>query len=185
METMSSTSQDHARPDRHALAEPADPATTPPAGERAARRAGDRADQRSQVPDRALTLLLLAAERDVRVGLTVNVGGVVVSGTLIGSLAYFRAFADRFASATGGTEMHESFADAFRGLFDDTADQTRGDRRQPPDPQAYEQSAAFLHLEDARYVTAAGLLPQGRFGVLWRCAVSEVTGWSVGELIAH
>jgi hypothetical protein len=129
-----------------------------------------------------LNLLLLAAERDVRIGLTVSVGGVVVSGTLIGTLAYCRALADQFASAAGGTDMDESLADSFRDLVDDAAGVAGGDRRQPPDAAAYEQSVAFLHLADARYVGATGLLPIGRHGVLWRCPVADVTGWSLGDL---
>lgn len=137
---------------------------------------------RSRPSDRALNLLLLAAERDVRVGLTVNVDGVVVSGTLIGTLAYCRALADQFASDAGGTEMDELFADSFRDLVDDAASVAGGDRRFPPDAAAYEQSVGFLHLADARYATASGLLPHGRNGVLWRCAVSDVSGWSLGDL---
>jgi hypothetical protein len=180
---MSTRTPDHTHPDREP-ATPADGSTSD--GEGHGRRASDRRQPEAPGPhpDRALALLLLAAERDVRVGLTVTVGSTVVTGTLIGTIAYFRAFADRFTSATGRTEMHEDFADAFRGLFDETVDQTRGDRRSPPDPEAYEQTAAFVHLEDARYVTATGLLPQGRYGVLFRCPVSDLTGWSVGELIA-
>ncbi|HEX3157649.1 MAG TPA: hypothetical protein VHQ45_03985 [Gemmatimonadaceae bacterium] len=131
-----------------------------------------------------LDLLLLAAERDdVHVGLTVMVDGVVVSGTLIGTLAYCQALADHFASAAGGTRMDTAFAEGFRELVDDAAGVAWGDRRHPPDPAAYEQSVAFLHLADARYVSAAGLLPQGRHGVLWRCAVADVRSWSLGELV--
>lgn len=139
--------------------------------------------RRRRAPDRMLALLLLAAERDIRIGLTVDVGGGVVTGTLIGTLAYCRALADQFVSTTGNTEMDEGFAESFRDLVDDAAGIARGDRRHPPDAAAYEQSVGFLHLEDARYVTPAGLLPQGRHGVLWRCPVSAVSSWSVGDLI--
>ena len=135
--------------------------------------------------DRALSLLLLAAERDVRVPMSITVDGVVVSGTLIGTLAYYRAFADQFTSAFGVTEMTEGFADAFRDLVDEAAELARGDRRDPPDPAAYEGAVAFVHLEEARYLGHAGVLPHGRHGVLWRCPVSHITGWSVGELLGR
>lgn len=133
--------------------------------------------------DRALNLLLLAAERDNRVGLSVTVDGVVITGTLIGSLAYYRALADRFVSAQGGTMMDEQLATSFSDLMDEAARIARGDRRQPPDPVAYEHAVAFLHLEDARYLSPAGVLPSGRTGLLWRCPVSEVSAWSMGDLV--
>lgn len=132
--------------------------------------------------DRMLNVLLKAAEREVRIGLTVTVGGIVVTGTLIGTLAYCRALADQFASSAGGTDMDDLFADSFRDLVDDAAGVARGDRRDPPDAVSYEQSVGFLHLADARYVGASGLLPHGRHGILWRCPVSDVSGWSMGDL---
>ncbi len=140
---------------------------------------------RSRPNDRMLNVLLLAAEREVRLGVTVTVEGVVVTGTLIGTLAYCRALADQFASSTGGTEMDDLFAESFRDLVDDAAGMARGDRRDPPDANSYARSVTFLHLSDARYVGASGLLPHGRNGILWRCAVSDVSSWSIGDLTSR
>lgn len=149
-----------------------------------ARRAADGAEP-GRPADRALTLLLLAAERDLHVGMTVSAGGVVVSGTLVGTVAYGRALADHFVSAMGGTTMDEGLADALRALMDDADDVSHGDRRATPDPAAYERSVSFVHLSDARVVHGGTVLPNGRRGVLWRCRADEVTGWSLGELIPH
>lgn len=132
--------------------------------------------------DRMLNLLLMAAERDVRVGITVTVEGVVVSGTLIGTLAYCRALADEFTSSSGGTNMDELFAESFDDMVDNAAGIAAGDRRNPPDAASYEQAVRFLHLADARFAVPSGMLPLGRRGVLWRCPVSDVTGWSLGDL---
>ncbi len=132
-----------------------------------------------------LNLLLLAAEREVRLGVTVTVDGVVVTGTLIGTLAYCRALADQFASSTGGTEMDDMFAESFRDLVDDAAGVARGDRRDPPDAASYARSVTFLHLSDARYVGPSGLLPLGRNGLLWRCPVSDISSWSIGDLTSR
>ncbi len=151
-----------------------------PSGRRAADGAGRGGRPRST--DRMLQLLLLAAEREVRVGLTVTVGHVTVTGSLIGTLTYCRALADQFTTAAGGTGMDETFADAFRGLVDEAYGVAHGDRRHPADAAAYEQAVGFLHLADARYVTASGLLPAGRRGVLWCCRVDDVTSWSMSDL---
>ncbi len=156
------------------------PGTSTPSGRRAADGAGR--GGRPRTTDRMLQLILLAAERDVRVGMTVIAGGVMVTGSLIGTLAYCRALADRFTTGAGGTGMDETFADAFRGLVDEAYGVAQGDRRQPADAAAYEQSICFVHLDDARYVTASGMLPVGRRGVLWCCRVDDVTSWSLADL---
>ncbi|GJG89295.1 hypothetical protein tb265_44760 [Gemmatimonadetes bacterium T265] len=137
---------------------------------------------RPRAADRMLQLLLLAAERDVRVGLTVAAGNVVVTGALVGTVAYCRAVADQFTTIAGGTGMDETFADAFRSLVDEAYGVAQGDRRYPADATAYEQAVGFVHLADARYLTGSGLLPAGRHGVLWCCRVDDVTSWSLADL---
>lgn len=153
------------------------------------RRAADRrgvgaGEGRFRRPDRALHLLLLAAEREARLGVTVCSGGVVVSGRLVSTKSYARALADHFASATGATAMDPVFAEAFGELVDDATDVAQGDRRATPDAAAYELAVGFIHLMEARIVSGAGVLPHGRHGVLWRCRVEDVDGWAVGEAAA-
>jgi hypothetical protein len=156
------------------------PASAP--GRRAADVPGGRAAS-AKATDRTLNLLLHAAERDVRIGLTVAIDGLVVSGTLVGTVAYCRALADQFIADAGGTGMDEEFAESFHALVDDAYGAAHGDRRQPSDPDAYDQAVQFVHLADARYVNGSEILPHGRRGVLWRGRACDVTGWSLGELI--
>ena len=165
-------------PDGHADGQGAAP--QPPA-----RRASDpRASGGAARPaDRTLALLLHAAERGMHIGLTVaTVDGVTITGTLVGTVDYCRALADQFTAIEGGTVMDEAFAEAFRTLVDDAHGIAQGDRRSNPDAAAFEQAVTFLHLIEARYVSAATFLPHGRHGVLWRCRVADVTSWSLGDL---
>ena len=133
--------------------------------------------------DPALELLLRAAEDDVQVGLTVAASGCVVSGTLISTMTYFRALADQFSTPSGSTVMGELFADAFRSIVDDAQqhvhDETLGD-----DARAILRTDGhdFLHLSDARFIGGQGFFPHGRHGVLWRCRVADVSGWSLGDV---
>lgn len=156
------------------------------ATDRAADRASDRpagpGDGRVPRPDRALHLLLLAAERESRVGVTICAAGVTVSGRLVSTRAFGRALADQFTTVGGMTEMDPTFAESLRDLVDDAIDVAQGDRRASPDAAAYEHATAFVNVADARVVTGAGLLPAGRSGVLWRCRVADVQGWALGEL---
>jgi hypothetical protein len=133
--------------------------------------------------DRTLALVLHAAERGMHAGVTVaTTDGVVVTGTLVGTVDFCRALADQFAAAEGGTVMDETFAEAFRTLIDDAYGIAQGDRRATPDAAAFEHAVSFLHLVEARYLSGATFLPHGRHGVLWRCRVGDVTSWSFGDL---
>jgi hypothetical protein len=153
------------------------PAPARRASEAAARPTGERPR------DRTLTVLLHAAERGMHVGLTVATSdGVLVTGTLVGAVEFDRAMADQFTASHGGTAMDAEFADAFRSLVDEASGVAHGDRRATPDPDAFEQAVPFLHLVEARYVSGPTFLPHGRHGVLWRCRVSDVTSWSLGDL---
>ena len=148
--------------------------------------ADGRVERRRALPavDRALELLLLDAERGVHVPLTITTSGSVVTGTLIGSDEYFHAFVHRFTSADGTTGMDEPLADALRGVIDDAQRRTRLALDDHPTASADERAIEFLHLADARYVSGLGFLPHGRAGVLWRCRVADVSGWSLGDLMA-
>lgn len=150
----------------------------------AAPTADARAERRRAQPavDRALELLLLDAERGVHLPLTITTFGSVVTGTLIGSDEYFHAFVNRFTTADGTTGMDEQLADALRGVMDDARRRTRLALDEHPTASADERAIEFLHLGDARYVSGLGFLPHGRSGVLWRCRVADVSGWSLGDL---
>jgi hypothetical protein len=133
--------------------------------------------------DRTLNVLLLAAERDMEMAVTVSVGGGVVSGTLISTGAYYRTLADQFASAEGGTDMDELFAEAFRGIIDDARRASKAALGEWADASRPDPEVEYLHLTDARYVSGSGFLPHGRQGVLWRCRAADVRGWSLGDLM--
>lgn len=133
--------------------------------------------------DRTLNVLLLAAERDMQMALTVSAGGGVVSGTLISTSEYYRTLADQFASAEGGTDMDELFAEAFRGIIDDARRASKAALGEWADPAGREPALEYLHMTDARYISGSAFLPHGRQGVLWRCRAADVSGWSLGDLM--
>ena len=132
--------------------------------------------------DRALNLLLLEAERDVRVGLTVSVNGTVVGGTLIGRMEYFHSLASHFASHDGTTAMGELFASSLHGIVDDAERRSQEELHARDGVSDHDPVVEFLHLAEARYIAGSGFMPHGRHGVLWRCRVADVSGWSLGDL---
>lgn len=143
----------------------------------------DRPPAAVRTVDRTLNVILLAAERDMQMAMTVSAGGGVVSGTLVSTSAYYRTLADQFASAEGGTDMDELFAEAFRGIIDDARRASKAALGEWADGAGREPALEYLHMTDARYVSGSAFLPHGRQGVLWRCRAADVSGWSLGDLM--
>ncbi|MEZ3160952.1 hypothetical protein AB1K54_10445 [Microbacterium sp. BWT-B31] len=99
-----------------------------------------------------------------RWGLTVHVGGATVSGIAIGSREWFDGLLDLMDGAgEGGDVVAHSLAQSFMELG--------------PDRLAA-LSEGFLHMRDASILAGGTTLTMP----LWRGALSEVTGWSSGNI---
>lgn len=169
------------RPQSGADASPA-PATPAPSAHHPPPLA-DRVERLGPSPvDKALNLLLLEVERDLHVGLTVSVRGTVVGGTLISRVEYFRAVAAHFLSHDGTTEMSELFASSLHDIVDDAQRRSREELLARDGLSEHDPVVEFLHFADARYIAGSGFMPHGRHGVLFRCRVADVSGWSLGDL---
>jgi hypothetical protein len=98
--------------------------------------------------------------------------GAVITGVLTSGKVYFDLFADRFAAGwpkEGRAELRASLA-------------APGDvyPRLEPGEKSHRRPAQFIHLRDARVVTAQGNLPTTVEGLLWRGRLSAVSGYSLG-----
>lgn len=117
--------------------------------------------------DRLLTFLVrMVNMSDAEYGVTLNVGGVVVSGYLVGQQRYFaEGFAEDFGELLGKSERKAEVMDAIGkpGKFYEEAD------------------LDFIHLKDARIFLGATVIPSGN-GIWWRGRVEDVQGYSVGVL---
>lgn len=111
----------------------------------------------------------------LEVPVTLFVAGAVVTGVLTSGKVYFDRFADRFAAGwpeEGRAELRASMA-------------TPGDvypRLEPGEKSPRKMPAQFIHLRDARVVTAQGHLPTTGEGLLWRGRLAAVGGYSLGQL---
>lgn len=109
------------------------------------------------------------------IGITLFVGGVLVSGQLIGGKHYFDGFADTFAAGTDNPDDATWFKDMFSKL---------GDVYVEPDG-TYKQDAElphYIHLKDARTFHPSGNPIPGTGGVWWRGRIREVNGFNLGVL---
>jgi hypothetical protein len=110
---------------------------------------------------------------EAELGITVQVGGLLVSGQLISGHRWFEAFAEQIASGVADAEGREdvraayaSYADVYRGEHSDL-DET-------PLPQ-------YIHLRDARYFGSDGAAVPSSQGVLWRGRIACVAGFHLGR----
>jgi hypothetical protein len=114
----------------------------------------------------------LVQEVDAEIGITLNVGGACVTGRLVGRDKWLEAFAS-------WTEEEGELAGTIgRSL------QRALERADLEDPISDEVPYRFLHLKDAFLVSGDGLMPTSGRGALWRGRISQVSGWSLGNLAA-
>ena len=117
-------------------------------------------------------LVGLANTSGLEMGLTLNVGGSVVSGTLISGRKYFETFAQQFASAWPGDE--ETKENIRKSLATHAKIYDSPETEDLPPPQ-------YVHLTNAKVHSPTGSLPTNS-GVLWRGKVNAVSGFSLGSL---
>lgn len=113
----------------------------------------------------------------VEIGVTLTVGGAVVSGTLISGKTYFKELGEVLAGASQQEGDMQSVLGSswskYSAIYEKPEDAPE-DWRAPP--------AGFIHLRDARYYAPGqGPLPSNQ-GVLWRGKLSAVDAFSVGSL---
>lgn len=113
------------------------------------------------------TLTTLAETSQLSFGITLSVGGVLVSGSVISSKTYFDKFGSTFAGAlaTAGDDFVEKIKSSLSGLS------ARADG-----------VPIYIHLADARFFGPGTTQPIPEEGSLWRGRLSEVDGFFLGSL---
>lgn len=116
-------------------------------------------------------LARLAQESGVEMGITVAVGGGLVSGVLIAREKWL----DKYVLAySASDEQGQAVARRLREAF-----QSEDLTEQENTPFSYH----YLHLQDAQVVQGSTGLPADRAG-FWRVRLDAVTGWSPGTMRA-
>lgn len=116
------------------------------------------------------TLVNLANNAHLEIGITLLIGGGVVSGTLIGGKKYFELFGTDFSSVlSGDTKEEVRAAFASKGALYDT-----DESQEAPSPQ-------YVHLMNAKIFSPTGTIPT-HGGTLWRGKINSVAGFNLGSL---
>lgn len=98
-------------------------------------------------------------------GVTLVVGGGVITGTLVSAKSFFDGFADSLSQAWPGGPNEE----------------LRGGFAQWGQPETADLNEGFIHLKDARYIIGQGVVPSIGSGMLWRGGIDSVSGFSLGS----
>ena len=123
-------------------------------------------------------LVELANSRTTTFGITLNVGGILISGTLIGGKRYFEGFARDFAKS-----LERSFGgatDEIRRHFEQY-----GDIYELPPNDSNASNPTFIHIENAKYFSPAGNPLPAQGGMFWRGKLSAVDGFILGALTSE
>ncbi len=136
--------------------------------------------EKNELPDNAPPkdwflqfLVNMANKNRFELGITLNVGGILISGTLAGVKQYFADFGSDFAASFDAGKGSEEVKATFKKIGDECVCVSNAEPAESP---------SYIHLKDARFLDAQGNSIQGNRGVWWRGRLSEVQGFVLGTL---
>lgn len=121
------------------------------------------------------SLVNMCNNYEMEIGITLNVDGFLISGTLSSGTKYFQSFGEEFTSGFSDHDLAKDISENFAS-YGDIYLEPEGKESLPP--------PAFIHLRDAKFFNTSGNpIPYNR-GVWWRGKISSVSGFSYGVLKA-
>jgi hypothetical protein len=140
------------------------------------------ADETTSPPTNAQTdwflqsLVNFANNWGVETGVTLQVGGMMVSGMIIAAPKYFDEFAANYAS---GLRNDPALGESFSNLITSYKKLVEV----PPEEMESAPLPQYIHLKNALFFTP-GQQPLSSQPVLWRGRITEVGGFFLGTLSA-
>jgi hypothetical protein len=122
-------------------------------------------------------LIDLVNGQDTEIGITLNVGGFLISGLLVSGHRYFEGFGQEFCGALKDENMVKSLKEIF-SEFGKIYSKENAEGEEVPPPR-------YIHLRNAKFINSNDNPVPGNRGVWWRGRVSEVSGFILGILKAE
>jgi hypothetical protein len=120
-----------------------------------------------------LRILVKMVETGIEFGLTLQMGGLLVSGIVTTRRTYFAGFIDAFASGPEDPEVGQGLREGLAPLLEDVS-------RKPVDGEDAPEPI-YIHMRQAQFFGTAGT-PVPSQGVWWRGRISEIDGFILGTL---
>jgi hypothetical protein len=124
-------------------------------------------------------LVSIVNDESASIPITLSVGGLLISGEMVGGKTYFDEFARQFKEGFKGIsrETSATIEEAFKRLgdvYDPTQQESRGN--------TYIPKPHLVHLRNVQIYHAGGPPLLSEKGVLWRGRLEAVDGFSLGKL---
>jgi hypothetical protein len=124
-------------------------------------------------------LVSIVNDESASIPITLSVGGLLISGEMIGGRTYFDEFARQFKEGFKGisSETAATIEESFKRLgdvYDPIQEESRGN--------AYIPKPHLVHLRNVQMYHAGGPPLLSEKGVLWRGRLEAVDGFSLGKL---
>lgn len=124
-------------------------------------------------------------------GVTLFVGGLIVTGQIISERAFYDSLVDQMAEAVQRDAPEQVGASSLTELRETLKSSIAEEPPLPDDFEAeltdeqklaqLESLARYIHLKDARTLHGNGQFIPGE-GALWRCKLASVDAWHLGTL---
>jgi hypothetical protein len=136
-------------------------------------------------------LVRLANVFNIQTGVTLNIGGLLITGKMVSGRRYYKEFAGQLRNTGADPFLRETIL-ALADTYEKTGEElyppydfSKNERDEGEDAKSEisepDAPLAFIHLIDARFTNpGGGFLPAP--GVLWRGKLSSVDGFILGEL---
>lgn len=126
-------------------------------------------------PDWLLQRVVEYANRfNLQTSITLQTGGMLVSGNIIGGATYFKKFSEGFGDALARVPGFEEASESSRKLFGSY----KSLYEYPEDGGAEIPGPTFIHLENVRFVVPGNRTLNVGEESLWRGRISEISGFT-------
>ena len=130
------------------------------------------------------SLVDIVTPGNISFGITLSLGGTLVTGTLVSGKQYFEGFAEQFAAAWPGDDPDavraalSKFARIYESSEEGRAEAKESDSEssvEPPRP-------GYIHLKNARIMRQGNVMVPSDRLAWWRSRISAVDGFTLGEI---
>jgi hypothetical protein len=133
-------------------------------------------------------IVQLANDTGIELGLTVCVGGIVVSGTLIPGKKYFEEIANDALQASGPADqavIRQAISDYLGNFGKMIYEQPENEEQSGNNgDETMKKLPGYIHLRGAKFFHNSGNPIPTNQGLRWRGRLSKVDGFSLGAMFA-
>jgi hypothetical protein len=130
-------------------------------------------EENTSTDDAVLEMLLDLSDQDgLEIGITLNINGVIIEGTLVGPKTYYEGIvysAEQISDVTLSKVLHKKFSDLKEAYVKEKEDSKSKNKK--------DMIATFIHLKNAKYIVN-NQLPIQQNTIWWRGRIDAIDAFS-------